>query len=357
MEKQLPPLVSVVILNYNGRKFLRGCLDSVSKTKYENFEVILVDNGSTDGSCTLHSNDLNLPKLIFLKNIKNLGFAGGNNVGALKAHGEYVVFLNTDTEVDEDWLQELISAMEADKNIGAAQCNLLKFDRKTVDGTGDFVDHYGNGLSQHHGETLKKQYFSAIEIFSARGAAVMIRKQILYSVGCFDSSFFMLCEDVDLCWRIRLNGFKVVLVPKSVVYHFGSGIREDSESSTREYYYNTRNGLTMLIKNYQLRNVVRYGLPKIIFQFIFFLFAFSFGSKRRYNLSRITAIADILIDFKQICIKRSWVQLKVRKIPDKDIQKTMIKQNLTLLQVSWLLLYRKKIEYHDYLNIMVPCRL
>ncbi len=143
------PMVSIVILNFNGKKFLNQCLDSVLQSDYRNFEVILVDNASTDGSIELvqknfhqHSN------LRIVTNGTNLGFAEGNNIGARAATGKYVVFLNNDTEVDPEWLQELLIVVESDKTVGAAQSKLLLLARaraKTIDSAGDFVNCYGKG--------------------------------------------------------------------------------------------------------------------------------------------------------------------------------------------------------------------
>ena len=328
---------------------MKNCLESVSKSKYPNFEVILVDNASTDGSDRFNPEELELSNFKLIRNSKNLGFAEGNNLGAREARGKYVVFLNSDTEIDSFWLKELVLVMESDESIGIAQSNLLKFDRNTIDSTGDFIDYSGNGCLREHGEVLKIKHYS-VEVFSARGAAMMVNKQILETVGFFDISFFMLCEDVDLSWRIRLNGYKVVYVPKSIVYHFGSATRRTHQDSSKSYFYNTRNSIITLVKNYNLSNLFFYGSSKVVLQLILFLLSLPFKSKRQYNLSRLTAIFSIISNFRSIWRSRVKTQFRIRKVSDFEVKKHMLKKNLVLLEITWSLLYKNKIPYDNYLN-------
>jgi GT2 family glycosyltransferase len=171
-------MISIVILNFNGKKFLDECLSSVLKSNYPDFEVIFVDNASTDGSVEfVQSNFRGYSNLRIIRNNRNLGFAEGNNVGAKVAKGEYVVFLNVDTKVDPNWLKELVTAMESDESIGAAQSKLLQFDGRTIDSAGDFINFYGFGWMRGHGEIDRGQFNKIDEIFSARGAAMIVRKK------------------------------------------------------------------------------------------------------------------------------------------------------------------------------------
>lgn len=343
------PMVSIVIVNFNGRNFLSRCLSSVLKTNYPNFEVIIVDNGSTDGSAELVQRCFQYNNIRIIRNSRNLGFAEGNNIGARAAKGEYVVFLNNDTEVDAEWLKELVTVMESDEAIAAAQSKLLSFDRKTIDSTGDFINFLGMGWMRGRGEEDKGQYDKIGEIFSARGAGMIVRKQILREIGCFDSDFFMICEDVDLGWRIRLNGYKVVFVPKSVVYHFGSGTRKKFERAAESYYYNTRNGISMLIKNYDLKNLFISVTARVLAELALFLISLPFPSKRSYNLSRISAMFWVLLNFRHVWEKRLKVQL-MRKVSDKQIKRLMIKGNSPFLVIAWNLFYKNKIDYNRFIN-------
>lgn len=345
------PMVSVVILNFNGKEFLNKCLDSVSRSRYANLEVILVDNASTDGS--LESVQRSFGQYRNLKIItsrSNLGFAEGNNTGARAATGEYVLFLNNDTEVDREWLRELVTIVQSDKTVGAAQSKLLSFDRKTIDSAGDFLNCYGKGWMRGCKEEDKGQYERVDEIFSARGAAMIVKKQILRQVGYFDPTFFMLCEDLDLGWRIRLNGYKVMFVPKSTVYHFGSGTRKNVQGSEEGYYYNSRNSLIMLIKNYDMRNLLMGGITNISVELIMFLISLPFPSKKTYNLSRVRALSWVMLNFRHIWRKRLKVQCLVRRVSDDQIKKLMIKGNSPFLGIIWNLFYKDKVDYDHFLN-------
>jgi GT2 family glycosyltransferase len=344
-------MISVVILNFNGKKFLNKCLDSVFKTCYANFEVIVVDNASTDGSIELaQMNFRRQSNLRIISNDTNLGFAEGNNIGAKAAAGEYVLFLNNDTEVDPNWLVELVAVIESDKSIGAAQSKILLFDHKTIDSAGDFVNRYGKGWMRGRDDKDKGQYNKTHEIFSPRGAAAIVKRQILREVGYFDPTFFTICEDIDLGWRIRLNGYKVVYVPQSVVYHFGSGTRKKVQDSEKSYYYNSRNSLIMLIKNYDTKNLLMSGITNVSVELAMFLISLFFPSKRKYNLSRARAFTWVLVNFRHVWEKRLQVQHWVRKVPDDTIRKLMIRGNSPFLSIVWNLLYKDRVDFSRFLN-------
>lgn len=344
-------MVSVVVLNFNGEKFLSKCLDSVLKSDYSNFEVILVDNASTDKSIELAQKTVaRNNNLTILPSSRNLGFAEGNNVGARVARGKYVVFLNNDTEVDPGWLKELVMIMESDETVGAAQGKLLLFDRKTIDGTGDFINSYGRGWMRGFGEEDKGQYRKIDEIFSARGAGMIVTKQILHEVGYFDSAFFMVYEDVDLGWRIRLSGHKVLFVPKSIIYHFGSGSRKEFESLAQSQYYITRNSLMALLKNYDLKNLFTSATTNILVELTLFIISLPNLSKKKYNLSRMRALSWVMMNLRYVWRKRLKVQCSVRKVPDDQIKKLMIRGNSPFLGIIWSLLYKDKIDYSRFLN-------
>src|SRR2546425_1137542 len=179
MKKDNLPLVSIIILNYNGAKYISQCLKSVLISDYRNFELIIVDNNSSDSSIDIVESEFSDNRIKVIKSDKNLGFAGGNNLGADYAKGDYFVLLNIDTLVDPKWLSELVSVMESDNAIGAAQPKLLSLDDKTVfDSAGDYLDFFGNSFRRGGDwyEKDKGQYESVHEIFSARGAAMITRK-------------------------------------------------------------------------------------------------------------------------------------------------------------------------------------
>jgi hypothetical protein len=331
------PLVSVIILNYNGKRFLNECLTSVLNSSYPNFEVILVDNASTDDSIKFVKERFgHVPVLMIVKNSNNLGFAAGNNVGTSYSKGKYIVFLNNDTVVEPNWLIELVSVMETDAKIGAAQSKLLSLaDKRFIDSAGDFIDYYGFPIRRGSwGEEDKGQYDRVEEIFSARGAATIVRRKLLTEIGAFDADFYLNYEDIDLCWRIRLNGYKIVFVPKSKVYHIGGA----SITSTVGVFYTEKNRISALLKNMPLKYLVKYNpltftLCGLISDLLF---------KRPLLLyARIKAILWVLKNFKKIWCKRLLIQRFVKKVDHEMVNEYMLKTNLKLLFLLFLVRIRR----------------
>lgn len=226
------PFVSIIIVNYNAKPFLKRCLESVLNNDYPNFEVIFVDNKSTDQSIDyvkqIFGNDSRL-KIISLD--RNYGFSGGNNIGSryVNKNAKYLVFLDADTEVRRDWLKELVKVMESDVTIGIAQSLILDYiSRNSVQSAGLYmIDLCGwtwnlyKGLS--YDQFINNNDNNLIEIFAAMGASMIIRYALFKQIGSFDSKMFIYFDEVDLAWRVWLSGYRVVLAPKSIAYHFGSG--------------------------------------------------------------------------------------------------------------------------------------
>lgn len=326
------PLVSVVILNYNGRRFIETCLKSVlNDTFYSNFEVILIDNASTDGSIELVKRRFERdPRLIIVRNNKNLGFAEGNNVGVRYARGEYIVFLNSDTVVDNNWLTELVKVMNSDQIIGAAQSKLLLLRQpEYLDSAGDYIDYYGLPIRRGGGWKEKDygQYNHIEEIFSARGAAMIVRRSVISEVGLFDPKFFLSYEDIDLCWRIRLRGYKVVFVPKSVIYHLGEASSPPADSP-QKIFHMTKNHIATMLKNSPTKSLEKYNPLSLIT-----LFMIMDLIKRRPILFmvRIKAIVWIIRNFKYVWRERVKTQIHIRKCRNEMVMKYMLKTNFTSL--------------------------
>lgn len=315
------PLVSIIIVNYNGKKYLERCLSSVLSTEYPNFEIIFVDNASTDESLILLDQFKRYPKIEIIKNTKNTGFAEGNNIGIRASRGEYVVFLNTDTEVTPNWLIELIKVMEEETSIGAGQSKLLQMnDKGLIDSVGDFVDLFGAGYSRGNREKDVGQYSAIKDTFSARGAAMITRRSVIREVGSFDSDYFIRGEDIDLCWRMLLRGYRIVLIPTSVVYHVGGG-----STSNRLFaiFHGNKNLVSSSIKNYSLINVLRYNPMPIILGSVLVDLLPRRNPKNAF--AKLKAIAWVLRNLRRIWRKRLFVQRYVRKQSDSDVIKLMLK--------------------------------
>lgn len=225
------PFVSVIILNFNGKKYLKDCLSSVLGTDYQNFEVILVDNASTDGSLDLveklFGND---KRLKIIKNRLNLGFSGGNNEGFKHAMGDYIAFLNNDTIVDPHWLAHLVDTMQRDKTIGLAQSLLLEISGKEIQLAGWLFSDY---LSFQHtileGVASNTNFPLIFEVSFASGAAMIIRRDLVNEIGLFDPNIPFYYDDTLLSFKTWLAGKRVVAIPKSKVRHvWGGTMRGDT---------------------------------------------------------------------------------------------------------------------------------
>jgi GT2 family glycosyltransferase len=238
-------LVSVIIPNWNGAHHLPVCLDALQAQTYPRVEVILVDNGSIDGSQALVSEKY--PEVRLLAQDHNLGLTGGNNAGFRVAQGEILISLNNDTEVAPRFVEALVDAMVEHPEAGMAAAKMLLFDRRdTIHSAGD---GYGvDGIPYNRGvwQRDEGQYDEPGWIFGGCGGAVAYRRAMLDQVGLFDESFFMYCEDVDLNWRAQLAGWGCWYMPEAVVYHKLSATGGGAIAS----YYTGRNTLWVIAKNY-----------------------------------------------------------------------------------------------------------
>lgn len=257
---------SVVILNWNGVGHLRTYLPSViAHSAIEGCEVIVADNGSTDDSLAVLAKEFPSVKTIVLD--KNYGFAEGYNraIGKLselrgqksETEPEYIVLLNSDVEVTEGWLNPLLDYMDAHADVAAVQPKIRSWRNKTyfehAGAAGGFINALGypycRGRILWHVEEDKGQYDTPIEVDWTSGACMLVRTQIYKDCGGLDASFFAHMEEIDLCWRMRNAGWRLVCLPQSVVYHLGGGSL--AYESPRKTYLNHRNNLLMIRKNKQ----------------------------------------------------------------------------------------------------------
>lgn len=248
------PKVAVVILNWNGLKFLQQFLPSVLQSTWPNLEVVVGDNGSTDGSVEFlksrYTNDVTV-----LQNDQNYGYTGGYNRIINRVEADYYILLNSDIEVVPDWIEPVIDMMEADATIAAAAPKILAYNNKThfehAGAAGGFIDKLGypfcRGRLFYEIEEDKGQYDESGEIFWASGAALFIRSNCWKETGGFDERFFAHMEEIDLCWRLKNMGYKVMYCAQSTVYHVGGGtLNAENPFKT---YLNFRNNLWLIQKN------------------------------------------------------------------------------------------------------------
>jgi len=335
------PTVSVVIVNHNLKGMLIRCLESVLRTRYPSFEILVVDNASSDGSVeSIARKFRDATNLKVLANFNNLGYARGNNLGIAASSGKYVAILNNDTIVDADWLKEAVSAFESNTGTGVAQCRLLTFDGSRIDSCGDIVDTFGLAFRRGNGEPSAGRYQSVEEVFSARGAALVVLKEIFESVGGLDSSLFLSYEDIDLSWRVRLAGYKVLYVPKSIVYHVG-GASMPSEDSSTKVYYDTRNYLTVFLKNSSFSSVTVFNAQTIVIASA--IVDLIFRRKPLLFLARGIAVLSVLRSLGTIWTSRASVKRVTLQGSSQEVKDVMLKSGYSRL----LILFLFKIRYGE----------
>jgi GT2 family glycosyltransferase len=254
------PSVAVVILNWNGQHFLEKFLPSVLASTYNNSQIIVADNASTDDSISFLQQ--HFPAVKIIVNETNEGFAKGYNTALKKVTADYFVLLNSDVEVTPGWIEPIIQLMENDNSIAACQPKILDYKNKThfeyAGASGGFIDSLGypsaRGRVLENIEEDKGQYNDAIPCFWATGAAMFVRASVYNTLCGLDEYFFAHQEEIDLCWRIQLSGHKVYVQPASIVYHVGGGTLPKGNS--KKTYLNFRNNLIMLWKNTPSSNLI-----------------------------------------------------------------------------------------------------
>lgn len=248
------PTVAVVILNWNGKKFLERFLPSVMQTTYAAVKIVVADNASTDDSIAFLRQYY--PSVLQIHNPTNEGFAKGYNTALQQVDAQYYVLLNSDVEVTPGWIEPVIALMESDDTIAACQPKILSYHNKSVfeyaGAAGGWIDAYGyafcRGRLFNHCEDDKGQYDTVAPIFWASGCALFIRSDVYHAVNGMDELFFAHQEEIDMCWRIQLAGYKIMACPSSIVYHVGGGTLP--QGNPRKTFFNYRNNLIMMYKNY-----------------------------------------------------------------------------------------------------------
>ncbi len=272
----ITPIVSVIIPNWNGRRFLAECIDSLKRQTCSDFETILVDNGSSDGSADFVQERYG-EFVRVLMNRENLGYTGGNNAGIRAARGEYIALLNNDTVVEPDWIEALIKATRCDGGVGMWASKVKSYDdRNRIEAVGELI--YRDGLNRARGqyEADRGQYESVEEILFPPGCGGMYRRSLFGEMGGFDEDFFAYGDDAEIGLRIRLSGWKGLYVPGAVLYHKGSG--STGQYSPFKAFYVERNRFWITIKYFPM--------PLTLSEPFFHLLPVSPAGLRRADASR-----------------------------------------------------------------------
>lgn len=322
------PLVSIIIVNWNGGEVMRQCIESLSKIDYANWELIVVDNGSTDGSVEkikkLNIKNQNYKsKLKIIRNKTNLGFAVANNQGYKVSRGKYILLLNNDTKVEPDFLTKLVSHIKQDLSVGVIQPKIFLMDKpEYLDNAGSFLTR--SGFLEHwgFGEKDGKEFNSEREIFSAKGACMLIRREVIEKVELFDDDFFSYFEESDFCWRVWMNGWKVLFYPEAKIYHkLGYTIRRLNVAQLNYHYY--KNRICSLLKNLDGLNLLLIFVPHLIISESLWLL-FLLRGQFNYSFMVKKAILWNFWNLPKTFTKRNKIQ-NSRKISDSELFKIILR--------------------------------
>lgn len=251
------PFTSIVVLNYNSKKHLDDCFNSLALINYpkDKYEVLLIDNDSSDDS--VEYTNKKYPWIQTIKLNENYGYAEGNNRGVRYTQGKYVLFLNPDTKVHENWLMELVKCLEYDEDTIIAGCKVLFFDRPNIiQSAGQMITPIGSGYGIGFDELDEGQFDEKMCVPSVSGCSMIVKKDMFLQLGGFDKDYFAYVEEVDLSLRAWLMGFKTQYVPTSIVYHKFGGDFGSSESPAR-IFYSQKNRLATIVKNFELDGVLK----------------------------------------------------------------------------------------------------
>jgi GT2 family glycosyltransferase len=295
------PTCSVIVVNWNGRHHLETCLTALRNQSFTDFEVILVDNGSSDGSLELVRSSHPWVEILALP--ENRGFCGGNNEGIRRARGRYIALLNNDTEADKDWLRELVAALERDEAGFCASRILLFAERDVLDSAGDYFAVNGVAGKRGHGRKAAS-YPKSEEVFGACAAAALYRRSMLEDIGLFDEDFFLIFEDADLSFRARSAGYRCLYVAEARVFHKTNA--SIGTYSPTYVYYGQRNLEFVYLKNMPLSLLLKY-LPVHLF---YDLLALAFFTSRGRLGSFLRAKLAVLRSLPALLRKRRLVQAR-----------------------------------------------
>lgn len=280
MEAEVKEKVTVVIPNYNGIKYVDKCLDSLKKQTYKEFKVIIIDNASTDGSLELIEE--NYEEFQLVKNSINTGFCKAVNQGIEIADTEYVLLLNNDTELDDNFLTEIVETMEKSDNIFSVSSKMISYhDRDILDDAGDGYTILGWQYQRGVGQS-SKGYTKECDVFTACAGAALYRRNIFNKIGVFDEMHFAYMEDIDVGYRARINGYRNVYCPKAIVYHIGSAT-SGSKYNSFKVKLAARNNIFLLYKNMPVFQIIINSPSIILGLLIKYMFFKKIGFAKDYK--------------------------------------------------------------------------
>ncbi len=321
MERE--PFASVILLNYNGMKHVETCMSSLLRTQYQNWELVFVDNGSTDGSGAAFVDAASAilgSRLTHVRVESNIGYSKANNLGLTRARGELIVLVSNDIEVKPDWLERAAEFFSDRRNsdIAVAEAYLISIkDRTTMDFMYNYIDPIGF-CHPYRGDS------EGIDVFYSEGAVMFLRREVLrLTQGLFDGDYFMFFEDIDFCWRVRLAGHRVAVIPRAQAFHVRGGTVEGViiKSDPRYLRLNTRNRLATLYKNYDRLHMILFLTLSLAAEFSFAVVALP--RHGQWGKAVMAGMKDFVTELPMWRRKRRQVQ-QLRQVPDSKVMELMI---------------------------------
>ena len=303
--------VSIIVLNYNAGELLLNCIDSLKKSTYQNIEILVVDNISSDDSHTKCKKQF--PDIKLIQNRKNLGYCGGNNVGIKEAKGEFIVILNPDTIVEENWLDEMFNAFN-EFGDGLYQPKIISLNESDIiQSTGNMIHAFGFGFARDKGKKIIEKKEEIEKIGYASGTCLFTTKKVLEKVGLLDEFLFLYHDDLDLGWRAAQIGINSYYVPKSKIFHAES---YSLKWSAKKFYWLERNRKYCLKTHYSKDTYKKMSFSLMLVDLSIWIFYISKG----FLNAKIRAELDILKNKK--IIENKYLELEKKKIiSDKELIK------------------------------------
>ncbi len=315
-------LVTVIIVNFNGKEWLKGLLPNLTNQTYKNIQIIIVDNNSSDESTNYVTTCYKSIKLISCK--KNEGFAAGNNMGIEKADGEYIILLNNDTWVPKDYVENFIRVFDKYPNCGIAQSKILFMNEsKKIDSCGSFLTSWGFQyyIGNNKSSNLKK-YNKPFKIFSVKGASMIFKKSILIKIDMFNTDYWSYYEETDLCHRALMQNYEIMYWPETYILHAIGGTSTKFPNKKIQFH-NYKNKMNSLITNLETYTLFKI-LPKFIFLNILISFVWILRGQFGNSMSIYKAFFWILNNLRKIYLQRIRIQSN-RKVNDGTLFKEYMK--------------------------------
>lgn len=327
--------VTIIVLNYNGQKFLEGCFSSLEKLDYPDFDVIMVDDNSTDESVSFVTRSF--PKVKIIRNKKNLGAPISFNKAVKEAGTDLIAKADNDIIVDKNWLKAMVLVLNQDSKIGVVGSKILHYGSDEIQDIGSNIDRFGYQTNYYTLEGLPKDGSKNKDVFYVSGCSMLFRKRLFEKVGGLDEKYFLYKDDLDLCWRMKLLGYKIVTNLDSQMYHL-SGVVTGGTSildrhgryhtTARKRYFGERNTLRILIKNYS-----NLSLLKILPVYLLIIFAevllFTLIGQFEVAKAYLNAIWWNIQNLSDTWREHNKIQA-MRVASDKEIMKDMIRGSAKL---------------------------